>query len=158
MVVAVAVVRVMEVAIDDVVRVIAMGDRVVAAACAVGVGLVVLAAIVRRCAGGRIRPADGEVVLAWGGTSFLPRTECRLPSDAERALLGFVRDALAQVGEVGALPEEGLLVHAASVLDSIGLPPLAASPHPWLERAEASAQSELGREFRGIAIREAMKA
>lgn len=29
---------------------------------------------------------------------------------------------------------------------------------PWLERAEASAQSELGREFRGIAIREAMKA
>ena len=93
--------------------------------------------------------ADGEVVLAWGGTSFLPRTECRLPSDAERALLGFVRDALAQVGEVGALPEEGLLVHAASVLDSIGLPPLAASPHPWLERAgEASVVERAARHHR----------
>ena len=93
--------------------------------------------------------ADGEVVLAWGGTSFLPRTECRLPSDAERALLGFVRAALAQVGEVGALPEEGLLVHAASVLDSIGLPPLAASPHPWLERAgEASVVERAARHHR----------
>jgi hypothetical protein len=62
-IVAVAAVGVMKVAIDDVVGVIAVGDRVVAAAGAVLVGGVVLAAVVRRRARGRIRAADGEGVL-----------------------------------------------------------------------------------------------
>src|SRR5262249_37439279 len=53
--------------------------------------------------------ADGEVVLAWGGRSFITRSHCRMPSERERSLLGFVRDVLTgQELEVGVLPEEGL--------------------------------------------------
>jgi len=79
--------------------------------------------------------ADGEVVLAWGGQSFLCRSDCRLPSENERSLLGFVRDVLTgEESEVGALPEEGLLADAADVLGSLGLPVLTRSPHPWLRR------------------------
>ena len=77
--------------------------------------------------------ADGEVVLAWGVQSFLSRSDCRLPSENERSLLGFVRDVLTgEELEVGVLPEEGLLADAADVLDSLGLPALTTSPHPWL--------------------------
>ena len=79
--------------------------------------------------------ADGDVVLAWGGQSFLARVDCRMPSEGERSLLGFVRDVLTgQELELGVLPEEGLLADAADVLDSLGLPALTTSPHPWLQR------------------------
>jgi hypothetical protein len=62
-IVAVAPVRVMQMAIDDVVGVIAVGDRVVAAVSAVLMSVVVLTAVVRRRARGRVRAADGEGVL-----------------------------------------------------------------------------------------------
>lgn len=81
--------------------------------------------------------ADGEVVLASGGQSFLSRNNCRLPSENERALLSFIRDVLA--GQEGVLPEEGLLADAADVLDSLGLPALTTSPHPWLQREQRKA-------------------
>jgi hypothetical protein len=79
--------------------------------------------------------ADGDVVLAWGGQRFVARGDCRMPSPGERSLLGFVRDVL--IGperDVGVLPEEGLLADAADVLESLGLPALTSSPHPWLQR------------------------
>lgn len=79
--------------------------------------------------------ADGDVILSWGGKRFLARGACRMPSEGERLLLGFVREVLAgQELEVGLLPEEGLLDGAADVLDSLGLPALTTSPHPWLQR------------------------
>lgn len=79
--------------------------------------------------------ADGDVVLAWGGQSYLARCDCRLPSEAERSLLDFVREALTgQELNVGLLPEEALLVDAADVLNSLELPALTTSPHPWLQR------------------------
>jgi hypothetical protein len=62
-IVAVAPVRVMQMTVDDVVGVVAVGDRVVAAAGAVLVGAIVLAAVVRRRARGRVRAAYGERVL-----------------------------------------------------------------------------------------------
>ncbi|MCW5805910.1 MAG: hypothetical protein KIT31_26300 [Deltaproteobacteria bacterium] len=81
--------------------------------------------------------ADGEVILAWGGEDFLARTKCRLPSEDERSLLEFVRDVLTGDGfDVGALPDERLLADAPDVLDSLDLPALTASPHPWLQRDE----------------------
>jgi hypothetical protein len=81
--------------------------------------------------------ADGEVVLAWGGERFLARTDCRFPSEEERFLLEFVRDAMTDVGfDVGTLPEESLLAGASDVLTSLDLPTLTASPHPWLQHDE----------------------
>lgn len=79
--------------------------------------------------------ADGDVVLAWGGTSFVARGSCRMPSENERSLLSFVRDVLTgQELELGVLPEQVLLADAAHVLESLGLPALTSSPHPWLQR------------------------
>jgi hypothetical protein len=62
-IVAVAVVRVMKVAIDDVVRVIAVRDSVVPTSGPVDVGIVVAPARMRRRAVGGVRAADGEAVL-----------------------------------------------------------------------------------------------
>jgi len=79
--------------------------------------------------------ADGGVVLAWGGQSYLSRGDCRMPSKTERSLLEFVRDVpTGQELNVGFLPEEALLADAADVLDSLELPALTTSPHPWLKR------------------------
>jgi hypothetical protein len=84
--------------------------------------------------------ADGEVVLAWGGQRFLARADCRMPSVGERSLLSFVRDVLTgREIEIGVLPEEGLLADAADVLESLELPALTTSPHPWLQRERQTA-------------------
>jgi hypothetical protein len=79
--------------------------------------------------------ADEAIVLGWGGNSFLCRNDCRLPTVQERQLLRSLGDVLFERPDLlGQLPDEVLLLHAPAVLDSIGLPRLQASPHPWLQR------------------------
>lgn len=79
--------------------------------------------------------ADGAIVLGWDGTRFLRRSDCRLPTVQERQLLRSLSDVLFERPDLlSQLPDEALLVHAPDVLESIGLPPLQASPHPWLQR------------------------
>lgn len=84
--------------------------------------------------------ADGAVILAWDGESFLERAECRLPHDGERDLLPFLTEALtANPDGVAGLPERGLLVNALDVLDTMGLDFLNdVSPHPWLDRPDGN--------------------
>ena len=82
---------------------------------------------------------DGEVVLSWGGMYFLRRTDCQLPDEVERTLLPYIADSLYNHTELLAtLPEAGLLASAANVLESIGLSPLEADPHPLLARENDS--------------------
>ena len=83
--------------------------------------------------------ADEAIVLGWDGTRFLRRSDCRLPTSQERQLLRSLSDVLFERPDLlGQLPDEALLVHAPDVLESIGLPPLQASPHPWLQREHGS--------------------
>ena len=79
--------------------------------------------------------ADEAIVLGWDGARFLRRNDCRLPTVQERQLLRSLSDVLFERPDLlSQLPDEALLVHAPAVLESIGLPPLQASPHPWLQR------------------------
>ena len=79
--------------------------------------------------------AEEAIVLRWDGASFLRRNDCRLPAVQERQLLRSLSDVLFERPDLlDQLPDEALLVHAPAVLESIGLPPLQASPHPWLQR------------------------
>lgn len=76
---------------------------------------------------------DRDVVLAWGGLHFIPRRRSALPERQERLLLEFVEEAFLD-GAAGcqSLPERELLLFAAEVLESMGLPALRGAPHPWL--------------------------
>jgi len=88
--------------------------------------------------------ADGEVVLAWDGERFVARSKCKLPAAHERELLALLHEALSQRPEWSSLlPEKGLLADVPEVLESIGLPKLGASPHPWLRRDGAPSVVEV---------------
>jgi hypothetical protein len=82
--------------------------------------------------------ADDAVVLAWDGKTFLRRIECRMLDGRERDLVEFLEDTLVDPQSSGMLPERYLLRSAAEVLESLGLPPLRASPHPWLDAVEGA--------------------
>lgn len=81
--------------------------------------------------------ADGKVILAWGGSRFHLRAKCRLPHSDEIILLGFIHDALPEGSKfLRGLPEAGLLRSASVALESLDLPALEATPHPWLQQVD----------------------
>jgi hypothetical protein len=116
MIVAMAAMRVMQMAIDEIIDVIAVRDRLVAAAGAVFVVLGVAAAVVSRRAGGRVLAADAQAV-------FLD------PFGAH-----VVQVAVVQVVDVALMLDGGVATRRAVLVIVLGMKGSSHGETPFLDR------------------------